>query len=137
MPALNHLGAVVFEFAKDHAWLIPALPLLACVIIGVFGKWLKGAAHVPAWLAMIGSCILSLALLFGMSQGAIKPFEQNIFSWFSVGGLNVPVEMGVVQLTAMYLSFITGIGLLIFIYAAGYMKGDYGFWRFFAEMSSF
>ena len=41
------------------------------------------------------------------------------------------------HLTAIYLSFITGIGLLIFIYAAGYMKGDYGYWRFFAYLSIF
>src|SRR3954454_8789711 len=114
----------MFDFAKNNAWLIPALPLLACVIIGVFGKWLKGAAHLPAWLAMIGSCILSLLLLWGMSTEAIKPFEQNLFTWFSVGSFHVPVEIAVDQLTAIYLSFITGIGLLIFVYAAGYMKGD-------------
>src|ERR1041384_2861865 len=114
----------MFDFAKNNAWLIPALPLLACVIIAVFGKWLKGAAHWPAWVAMIGSCILSILLLVGLSQDTIKPFEQILFTWFSVGSFHVPVAIAVDQLTALYLTFITGIGLLIFVYAAGYMKGD-------------
>src|SRR4051794_21281573 len=109
----------MFDFAKNNAWLIPALPLLACVIIGVFGKWLKGAAHLPAWLAMIGSCILSLFLIWGMSAEGIKPFEQNLFAWFSAGNFHLPLEIPVDQLTSISPSFITGIGLLIFIYAAG------------------
>ncbi len=127
----------MFEFAQDKVWLIPALPLIACLIIALFGKWLKGAAHVPAWLAMIGSCVLALSLLFGMSGGSIKPFETELFTWFSAGGFHVPVTIKIDQLTALYLSFITGIGFLIFIYAAGYMKGDYGYWRFFAYLSIF
>jgi NADH-quinone oxidoreductase subunit L len=128
----------MFEFASDHAWLIPALPLLACVLIGIFGKWLKGAAHWPAWLAMVASFVLSISLLAGISADPSKAIvDFPVFTWFSAGGFHVPVQITVDQLTAIYLSFITGIGLLIFIYAAGYMKGDYGYWRFFAYMSIF
>jgi NADH-quinone oxidoreductase subunit L len=126
----------VFEFAKEHAWLIPALPLFACVIIAAFGKWLKGAAHFPAWLAMAGSCILALSILFGMNHEA-DPIKLHLFDWFQVGTFKVPVDLYIDHLTALYLSFITGIGLLIFIYAAAYMKGDYAYWRFFAYLSIF
>ena len=64
--------------------------------------------------------------------------DQHVFDWFSAGGFQCPCRLSTVdQLTAIYLSFITGIGLLIFIYAAGYMKGDYGYWRFFAYLSIF
>jgi NADH-quinone oxidoreductase subunit L len=128
----------VFEFARQYAWLIPALPLAACVLIGIFGRWLKGLAHVPAWLAMIGSCALSLSLLFGINanpEGAI--LNKTLFEWFHIGNFHIDVSITVDQLTALYLSFITGIGLLIFIYAAAYMKGDYGYWRFFAYLSIF
>ena len=61
----------------------------------------------------------------------------HFLSGLAVGRLHVPVAIYIDQLTALYLTFITGIGLLIFIYAAGYMKGDYGYWRFFAYMSIF
>jgi len=32
---------------------------------------------------------------------------------------------------------VTGVGLLIHIYSAGYMKDDPGFWRFFSYMNFF
>jgi NADH-quinone oxidoreductase subunit L len=130
----------VYEFARDYAWLIPVLPLLAAALIGIFGRWLRGAAHVPAWLAMIGSCAMAITLLVGLSNGSLDAAHlQNvhIFDWFNAGAFHVPVSYSIDQLTAIYLTFITGIGLLIFIYAAGYMKGDYGYWRFFAYLSLF
>ncbi len=130
----------MFEFARLHPWLIPALPLLACVFIAVFGKWLKGAAYIPAWLAMAGAFALSITLLLGINANpdhAINNFQVFQHAWFSAGGFHIPLAVTVDQLTAVYLSFITGIGLMIFMYAAAYMKNDYGYWRFFAYMSIF
>jgi NADH-quinone oxidoreductase subunit L len=131
----------VFNFARENAWLIPALPLFACAFIVLFGRWLKGAAHVPAWLAMIGSLALSLILLAGISANPAQTIEGNAFAhlptWFSAGDFHVNLEFRIDQLSALYLSFVTGIGLLIFLYAAAYMKGDYSYTRFFAEMSIF
>ncbi len=128
----------MFEFAAQYPWLIPALPLLACVFIALFGSKLKGLSHVPAILAMAGSFVLAISLLMGISGDPSKAIhDREIFSWFSTGTFHVPVAVTIDQLTAIYLSFITGIGLLIFIYAAGYMKGDFGYWRFFAYLSIF
>ena len=134
----------MFDFASHNAWLIPALPLFACLFIALFGVKLKGAAHIPAWLAMLGSFILAISLLIGISQDPAKAIhDQTVFNlnWFTAGSgplaFSVPISITIDQLTAIYLSFITGIGLLIFIYAAGYMKGDYGYWRFFAYFSIF
>ena len=134
----------MIEFIKEHpqvVGLIPGLPLLACLLIGAFGRWLKGLAHIPAILAMVGSVILALALLMGFNHPTeeFKTALTNIpiFDWFSAGNFHVSVAFTVDALTALYLTFITGIGLLIFIFAAGYMKGDYGYWRFFAFLSIF
>ena len=126
----------MYEFAKDYAWLIPALPLAACAFIALFGCKLKGMAHIPAWLAMVGSFILSMAILLGIGHEE-KPITLHVFEWFSAGNFKVGADLYIDHLTAIYLSFITGIGLMIFIYAAGYMKGDYGYWRFFAYLSIF
>ena len=132
------------EFIKNNPalalGLIPGLPLLACCLIGAFGKWLKGAAHVPAVLAMAGSLVLALTLLLGINNDPElvgKLTNVRIFDWFFAGNFHVLFAVSVDQLTAMYLSFVTGIGLLIFIFAIGYMKGDYGYWRFFSYMSIF
>jgi len=126
------------EFAAKYPWLIPAMPLFAALFIGLFGKKLKGAAAIPAILAMLVSATLALALLFGISNETIRPIKDlMVFHWFSAGTFNVNVGITVDYLTAIYLSFITVIGTLIFIYASNYMKGDYGYWRFFAYLSIF
>ena len=131
------------DFARDHAWLIPALPLLAAVLIGITGaKILKGLSHLPAILAMLGSFALAMGLLWGFQSGQISESgtgaaSRDLFTWFSAGSVTVPVGMHIDHLTAVYLAFVTGIGTLIFIYASGYMKGDYGYFRFFAYMSLF
>ncbi|MCL2648137.1 MAG: NADH-quinone oxidoreductase subunit L, partial [Phycisphaerales bacterium] len=118
--------------------LIPGLPLIACALIGVCGRWLKGASHIPAVLAMIGSLCIALAIVVGQTNGSLAPLKDvQLFDWIMAGPLHVNVAFSVDQLTALYLSFITGIGLLIFIFAAGYMKNDYGYWRFFAYLSIF
>lgn len=130
----------MIDFAAHYPWLIPALPLLACVLIGLFGRWLKGAAHVPALLAMAGSFALAISLLLGLNSGALHAENLRdlpVFDWFFAGNFHIPVAVSIDQLTALYLTFVTGIGLLIFIFAVGYMKGDYGYWRFFAYMSIF
>ncbi len=132
----------MIQFAAQYPWLIPGLPLLAALVIGSLGKWLKGWAHVPAILAMLGSFALSIALLIGLNKGpdagGIAPIiDFNLFEWISAGNFHVPVALTIDPLTAIYLSFITGISLLIFIYASGYMKGDYGYWRFFAYLALF
>ena len=55
-----------------------------------------------------------------------ESYQTNYFTWFSVGKIteskyqfSVPVGIFYDHLTAIYLSFITGVGFLIFIYGAG------------------
>lgn len=40
-------------------------------------------------------------------------------------------------LSAIFMLFVTGVGLCIFLFATGYMHGDAGFYRFFAYMGLF
>lgn len=142
-------------FVVQYSWLIPALPLIAAVLIGLLGARLKNLMHLPAILAMAGSLAMALVLLISLNNGSIKAVEQigdqtravsvsldhpiivNIYEWFRAGSFYVPVSIQIDQLTAIYLAFVTGISTLIFIYASGYMKGDYGYWRFFAYLSLF
>jgi NADH-quinone oxidoreductase subunit L len=130
----------MIDFATHYPWLIPLFPLIACALIGAIGWKIRNFSHIPAILAMIASCVLALSLLFGIHQnpGLVSSLTDfHVFNWFSAGNLHVSAALTIDQLTAIYLAFITGIGTLIFIYAAGYMKGDFGFWRFFAYLSIF
>jgi NADH-quinone oxidoreductase subunit L len=122
---------------RDYLWLIPFLPFAAFLVTLLFGKWwIKGAAHWLPILAMAGSFALSVAA-FLETRGAEQPVVVQLWRWFSVGSFEVPVSLQLDQLSAVMLLVVTGIGLLIFIYSAGYMRGDGGYYRFFAYMSLF
>jgi NADH-quinone oxidoreductase subunit L len=132
------------------ASLIPALPLAATVIIALFGaRMLKNASHVPAVAAVGGSFLLALALgwMFYTGRLPFMPGEiidnygnlltGNIYQWMGIGSFQINVGVYLDPLASLFLLFVTGISLLIFIYSSGYMQGDYGYFRFFAYMSIF
>ena len=122
---------------QHYVWLIPALPFAAFVATLVLGKWwIKESAHWLPILAMLGSFGLSIAA-FIQVRGAQQPFVMELWRWMSVGKFQVPFAFQVDQLTAVMLLVVTGVGLLIFIYSRGYMRGDPGYYRFFAYMSLF
>ncbi len=122
---------------ESYIWLIPVLPLAAFVITLIFGKWwIKDSAHWLPILAMAGSFGLSLAA-FIQIRGAEEPVVVELWRWLSVGSFQVPLGLQVDQLSAVMLLVVSGVGLLIFIYSRGYMRGDGGYYRFFAYMSLF
>ncbi len=121
----------------DYIWLIPLLPLVAFLVTLIFGRWwIKGASHWLPILAMAGAFGLSIGA-FLETRGMEQPAVVELWSWFSVGSFTVPISLQLDQLSAIMLLVVTGIGLLIFIYSVGYMRGDGGYYRFFAYMSLF
>jgi NADH-quinone oxidoreductase subunit L len=53
-------------------------------------------------------------------------------------GRHIPdFGLGMDRLSGIYACFVTFVGLLIHIFATGYMSGDKGFYRFFAYMNLF
>jgi NADH-quinone oxidoreductase subunit L len=154
-------------FAIKYSFLIPLLPLAGAAISGFFGaKWLRGKSHWPVWIGVGCSLVLSLWLLFGMlgywNAPAVSPstatgtedqqvigYSQDWFHWVTAGN---PENVGKPghdsffdatagawfdPLTAVMLCVVTGVSLIITIYSAGYMKGEDGYFRFFAYMGLF
>ena len=147
--------------------LIPTLPLAAAVLIALLGpRVLKGQSHLPAVLAIAGSCVCSLLLIgevsrrqTGSSSASPASFEHvvTLWTWADVegayaqvatpvsaagnsGGLRnfrIDIALRADALTAMMLGMVTFIAMLVTIFAAGYMQGDRGYWRFFAYVSLF
>ena len=120
-------------------FLIPVLPLLAFVLDLLLGRRIAGKwAHGPAWLALGVAFGLSVAATFRVVGGG--PIAQTLWRWMPgtlLGGFDAPFTVYIDQLTAIMLCIITGIGLLIHIYSAGYMGHDAGYYRFFAYLSLF
>jgi NADH-quinone oxidoreductase subunit L len=133
------------DFIKNNTWLIPVLPLIAAAIVGLFGrKTLKGLSHFPIWAGVLASAICSFMLLGALmgADGASVSFNNNWFHWFSAGDVDTgvfSVEAGawIDPLTVVMLCVVCGIGFLITVFAAGYMKGEQGYWRFFAYLGLF
>jgi proton-translocating NADH-quinone oxidoreductase chain L len=119
-----------------YLWLIPALPLLASIVTAALGpRVLREQSHWPCILASVGSFILSaLALTLASS---VEYHTVSYFTWFHAGDVNVGFTLRADPLTAIMLVTVTGIGSLIAIYSAGYMHGDPGYSRFFAEIALF
>ena len=115
--------------------LIPLLPLLAAALTCGLQNGRRAAGVAIA--AMLGSCGLALAAFneaWGMDPGAHKTFN---FEWLTVGDTAIPLGFVLDPLNGAMLAMVTFIGLLIFIYSAGYMKDDERMARFFCYLSLF
>jgi NADH-quinone oxidoreductase subunit L len=122
---------------ENYFWLIPILPLVAFIITLLVGRWwLKDDAHWIPIVAMAGSFVLSVLAFFEV-RGAEEPIVLEMWRWFSVGDFQVPFALHLDQLSSVMTLVVSGVGLLIFIYSRGYMRGDTGCYRFFAYMSLF
>ena len=124
----------------EAAWLIPAFPLAAFVVLAAFGRRLGRPA--AGWLATgaaFGAFVSSAVVFFGLlaEPEEDRVYVQTLFGWLSVGGLDVDIGFLVDPLSITFALFVTGVGTLIHLYSIGYMAGDEGFSRFFVAMSLF
>jgi NADH-quinone oxidoreductase subunit L len=125
--------------------LIIFAPLLGAVINWLIGGRLKNElfSGVVACSAVGVACIVAFIIAFGIGtphEGALygtKPVLDQIWTWIQVGNFRADFGLGMDRLSAIYVCFITFVGLLIHIFATGYMHGDKGFYRFFAYLNLF
>jgi len=115
--------------------LIPLLPLLAAVLTCMLKDGRRAAGVAIA--AMLASCGLALAAFneaWGMAADDHTTFN---IPWLTVGDTAIPLGFVLDPLNGAMLAMVTFIGLLIFIYSAGYMKDDQRMARFFCYLSLF
>lgn len=82
------------------------------------------------------SAILSLSVGYELLQGS-QTLNHTLFEWISIGDFKISVAFMADRLSAVMISFITVIGLLIHIYAAGYMRDDAAYGKFFSYFNLF
>jgi NADH-quinone oxidoreductase subunit L len=137
---------------RPYLWLIPVLPLAACALTAVAGpRLMRRQSHWACILAIATSCVLSLLVAAAVYQAghAVAEGEQPAppaaveayYDWIQAGDAPYDVHVGFTlradALSAMMLVMITFVGTFIAIYSVGYMHGDEGYARFFAEISLF
>ena len=126
----------------QYAWLIPVLPLLAAMLVGLglisFNKATNRLRQLNAVfiVSTLGaSMALSLALLWSQFHGH-EPFTRTI-EWAAAGNFHLMMGYTVDHLTALMLVIVTTVALLVMIYTDGYMAHDPGYVRFYAYLSLF
>jgi NADH-quinone oxidoreductase subunit L len=124
-----------------HAvWLIPALPLAGFLILLATGRRLGDPRAGYLATAMIfGSFLVAIGVFFDLMarHGEERLFDQNLFTWISVGSLHVHVGFLVDPLSVTMALFVTGVGALIHLYSVGYMHGDERYPTFFVYLNLF
>ena len=116
---------------------IIALPLIASIISGFFGKLLgdRNSEIITSLLVSI-SALISIAVLY---QVIFHQYSDNIIiaKWISSGSLDVNWSMKIDPLSSIMFVVITFISSLVHIYSIGYMSHDPHKPRFMAYLSLF
>ncbi len=115
--------------------LIPLLPFTGFLIAGLFGRYLKERAATVAVAGVFGSFVFAVWAFIDVLGGTL--IDENLYSWITIGSLNINVGFQIDQLTVVMLMVVTTLSTLIHIYSIGYMHGDKGFARFFAYLELF
>jgi NADH-quinone oxidoreductase subunit L len=116
-------------------------PLLGAAINWFVGRRVRDERFIG--LVACGSIAISTVVAFYLafkSHGALRgeePLLDHIWTWLSVGRLRADFALAMDRLSGTYALFVTFVGLLIHIFAIGYMHGEAGFYRFFAFLNLF
>ncbi len=116
---------------------IIALPLIASIISGFFGKFIgdRNSEIVTSLLVSI-SAILSAIVFY---EVIFNEYEENIkiATWINSGSLDVNWSMKIDALSSVMLVVVTFVSALVHIYSIGYMSHDPHKPRFMAYLSLF
>ena len=103
---------------------IIALPLIASIISGFFGKFIgdRNSEIVTSSLVAI-SAILSVLVFY---EVMVNQYQDNIIiaTWINSGSLDVNWSMKIDALSSVMLVVVTSVSALVHIYSIGYMSHD-------------
>ncbi|HEX5539398.1 MAG TPA: NADH-quinone oxidoreductase subunit L, partial [Methylophilaceae bacterium] len=116
--------------------LIPLLPLLAAVVVGLFSRVLpRAAAHRLTIAGVAAAFGLSVYVFMDVLQG--HGFNGPVYTWLTSGNTSFEVGFLIDRLTAVMMLVVTFVSLMVHIYTVGYMADDPGYSRFFSYISLF
>ncbi|HSA45917.1 MAG TPA: NADH-quinone oxidoreductase subunit L [Candidatus Competibacteraceae bacterium] len=113
-------------------------PLLGAIIAGLFGRKIgRAGAH---WVTIIGvaiSFLLSLIVLRHHVFNGAEPYNESVYTWMMVEGIRLEIGFLIDNLTAVMISTVTFVSLMVHVYTIGYMHDDDGYQRFFSYIALF
>nr|QWY86735.1 NADH-plastoquinone oxidoreductase subunit 5 [Prioria oxyphylla] len=130
------------EYRYQYSWIIPFIPLLVPMLIGMglllFPTATKNLRRVWAFPSVL---LLSIVMIFSIDlsihQINTSCIYQYVWAWTINNDLSLEFGHLIDSLTSIMSILITTVGILVLIYSDNYMSHDQGYWRFFAYMSFF
>ena len=116
-------------------------PLISLVLCGLCAAC-RVKSKLPAWITVF-SLAISFVLTLLLAFMDTPPERVELFKWINVhwdgGSFVANFAFYIDSLTILWMSFVTGLGALIALYASEYMEPDVGrgYARFFAGISAF
>jgi NADH-quinone oxidoreductase subunit L len=143
-------------FFLDHIWMVPLLPALGAACMFFFGR---GATKRTVNVICVGAVVLAFLFSCGavlqLNEWSVQHpgtgFEKTLYTWLGSdtgrltysnanrGQSEFKADVGFLldPLSAIWLLFVTGVGMLIHIYSMGYMAHEGGYYRFFGYLNLF
>jgi NADH-quinone oxidoreductase subunit L len=113
-------------------------PLVAAILAGFFGRQIgRVGAH---WLTISGvtiSFVLSVNVLKGLLFDGVGVFNGTVYTWMVTDGMRMEIGFLIDRLSALMMTVVTFVSLMVHIYTIGYMRDDPGYQRFFSYISLF
>ena len=133
--------------------LIPLLPLLGFVLLGLFGKKVfKANAGIVGTFLMLASFAIALFVLYLRLTPAPHVTPENIsnvrivgfggfpleFTWLRfTENLSIDIGIGLDSISLMMVLVITFVSLMVHIFSLGYMKGEERYSTYYSFLSLF
>ncbi len=122
-----------------QVYLVIALaPLVGAAVAGLFCRRIpRAGAHWATIASVAVSFVLSLVVLKHHVFDGAPAFDGSVYTWAVVDGIHMEVGFLIDNLTAVMISVVTFVSLMVHIYTIGYMHDDPGYNRFFSYISLF
>ena len=125
-------------------WMAPLLlitflaPLAGTTILAASrGHWRETAVSTLGFTTVGIAALATLGLVIGFLSGTEQAQTLTLWTWIDVGDFQPTIGLALDGLSITMLGVITGVGFLIHLFAAWYMRGEGGITRFFAYMNLF
>ncbi len=134
--------------ALQAAWLIPLYPLLAALlslawspgVISRTGPRPCGYLNLLMVAVAFSHSLIALTALHTNARAGAEALYRPItfgWTWLDTAGLRIGFDGLVTEPALIAMAVITGLHLLVQIYAIGYLEMDWGWPRFFGSLSFF
>ena len=111
-------------------------PLIGAIVAGLGGRVIgRAGAH---WVTILGVAVsfaLSLVVLKQSLEGVT--YNGSVYTWMVSEGVRFEVGFLIDRLTALMITVVTFVSLMVHVYTIGYMHDDPGYQRFFSYIALF